>query len=246
MRLKLFFSALAVAAIALTGCNKQTELEINYGKTATVQGKVTLIQTGQEDKAAADVKVYAHIPYNQLVSNNNNTGNKLFETTTDSEGKYSFELPVIDGGTNVTIFTESKVTEDVIYNSGNSPMQRMLPNMAYIINLNMNVNSTVATKEIKISGTVKDYYDNSPLPGIEVIAKYAGKFYPSTTDEDGKYTFMLPYLRNDYAYIFTNSKSDNTYYYPVSYAITYPITIEEYPNEQTGLDIYIKKQYLNN
>lgn len=27
---------LAAAAIALTGCNKQTELEINYGKTATV------------------------------------------------------------------------------------------------------------------------------------------------------------------------------------------------------------------
>ncbi len=244
MRLKLFFSALAVAAIALTGCNKQTELEINYGKTATVQGKVTLIQTGQEDKAAADVKVYAQIPYNQLVSNNNNTGNKLFETTTDSEGKYSFELPVIDDGTNVTIFTESKVTEDVIYNSGNS-LVRMLPNMAYIRDLTMNVNSIDATKEIKISGTVIDYYDNSPLPGIEVIAKYAGKFYPTTTDDDGKYTFMLPYLRNDYAYIFTNSKSDNTYYYPVTYYDDL-VLVEEFPNEQTGLYIYIKKQYLNN
>lgn len=243
MRLKLFFSALAVAAIALTGCNKQTELEINYGKTATVQGKVTLIQTGQEDKAAADVKVYAQIPYNQLVSNNNNTGNKLFETTTDSEGKYSFELPVIDNGTDVTIFTESKVTEDVIYNSGNSHV-RMLPNMAYIRDLTMNVNSIDATKEIKLSGTVKDY-NNSPLLGIEVIAKYAGKFYTITTDDDGKYTFMLPYLRNDYAYIFTNSKSDNTYYYPVT-NYNSPVRVEEFPNELTGLDIFIEKQYLNN
>lgn len=245
MRLKLFFSALAVAAIALTGCNKQTELEINYGKTATVQGKVTLIQTGQEDKAAADVKVYAQIPYNQLVSNNNNTGNKLFETTTDSEGKYSFELPVIDNGTNVTIFTESKVTEDVIYNSGNSHVI-MLPNMAYIRDLTMNVNSIDATKEIKISGTVIDYYDNSPLPGIEVIAKYAGKFYKKTTDDDGKYTFTLPYLRNDYAYIFTNSKSNNTYYYPVTYYKYNGLLVEEFPNELTGLDIFIEKQYLNN
>lgn len=57
---------LAAAAIALTGCNKQTELEINYGKTATVKGKVILNDGTGTNKAGADIKVYAEISYSDL------------------------------------------------------------------------------------------------------------------------------------------------------------------------------------
>ena len=120
---------LAAAAIALTGCNKQTELEINYGKTATVQGKVTLVQSGQEDKAAADIKVYAQIAYADLVTTNYGEtpeGNKIFETKTDGEGKYSFELPVVDGGTTVNIFTESKSTEEGFYGRADATVNNLI------------------------------------------------------------------------------------------------------------------------
>lgn len=42
---------LAAAAIALTGCNKdQTELEINYGKSAIVKGKVIQMMEHQQQK----------------------------------------------------------------------------------------------------------------------------------------------------------------------------------------------------
>lgn len=123
MRLKLFFSALAVAAIALTGCNKQTELEINYGKTATVKGKV-LLSKDSENTPAKDIKVYAVIPYSMLVSNGSGLdGEKIFETTTDAQGYYTFELPEIHPvsstpATNATIYTASKEDGNGFYKSG--------------------------------------------------------------------------------------------------------------------------------
>lgn len=88
---------LAAAAIALTGCNKQTELEINYGKTATVKGKVILDDGSGTDKAGTNIKVYAEINYSDLVAQGSAAqGVKTFETITDAEGEYQFELPVTD------------------------------------------------------------------------------------------------------------------------------------------------------
>lgn len=237
---------LAAAAIALTGCNKQTELEINYGKTATVQGKVTLVQSGQEDKAAADVKVYAQIAYADLVTTNpweTPTGNKIFETKTDGEGKYSFELPVVDAGTEVTFYTETKIEENGYYVYSSTPI-RLLPNKTEFLNIGMNFTSINTTKNIKVMGTVKDN-SSSPISDITVVAKYAGQFYTAVTDVNGKYSISLPLLRNDRAQIFTNPKSDGSFYYPCSYYNYGYITIEEYPEEIANIDITVYKQSIN-
>ena len=122
---------LAAAAIALTGCNKdQTELEINYGKSAIVKGKVILNDGTSTTKAGANIKVYAQIKYADLVTTNTTLeGTKTFETITDTEGKYQFELPVKDNGTNISIYTETVEVENGYYASKTGNANNCKPNI---------------------------------------------------------------------------------------------------------------------
>lgn len=240
MRLKFFFSMLAAAAIALTGCNKQTELEINYGKTATVQGKVTLVQSGQEDKAAADIKVYAQIAYADLVTTNYGEtpeGNKIFETKTDGEGKYSFELPVVDGGTTVNIFTESKSTEEGFYGRADATVNNLIQGVIAVRDLNMTFNQNATTKTVKISGIL--YADGSPAVGFIIYTSHNGKFYTATTNNEGKYEFNLPSSINETLIFYSDYKVVEDGYYGSNYLGE--AYIGEYPSGNDFGTDYINK-----
>ena len=127
MKLKLFFSMMALAAMVFTGCNKQTELEINYGKTATVIGKVELSKDNSDNTPATNTKVYAKIEYSELITGENPVGNKTFETTTDTEGRYTLEIPVIDEGTDVTIYTKTNITNDGYYEGAETSVRDLTP-----------------------------------------------------------------------------------------------------------------------
>ena len=136
---------LAAAAIALTGCNKdQTELEINYGKSVDLRGHGIIKEETSTTKAGANIKVYAQIKYADLVTTNTTLeGTKTFETITDTEGKYQFELPVKDNGTNISIYTETVEVENGYYASKTGNANNCKPNIiSYVTDITLSLTKT--------------------------------------------------------------------------------------------------------
>ena len=187
---------LAAAAIALTGCNKQTELEINYGKSGTVQGKVTIFKDNGTSEVAAGVKVFAKVPYEELITDapDDITGDKIFEAKTDNNGIYKFEMPVIDGTTSsFNLYTENKEIDGKFYYGTASAARPTTPNATVFQNIDMfskEMDETVYT----ISGKVL-ISGSTAASGFTVEAKKSNsseKTFTTTTNSNGEYTFQLP------------------------------------------------------
>ena len=214
MRLKFFFSMLAVAAIALTGCNKQTELEINYGKSGTIQGKVTIFKDNGTSEVAAGVKVFAKVPYSELITGeptitinsggggttekSSLNGDKIFEVKTNKDGIYKFEMPVIGETMNeIELYTEKKeIDGKLYYGTAQNVLRPQTPNATVFQNIDM-FSKEMPEAERTISGKV--LIGSTPASGFTVEAKYdvdgsSTEIYTftTTTNSEGEYTFQLP------------------------------------------------------
>lgn len=111
MKLKVFVAALMLSVFGLTACNDdQTELGVNYDKTAEVKGYVSLRSTNKQGntiyESAKSLRVFALVSYADLTGDQNAEGEQRFETTTDNKGNYSFNIPATDNGISIKVFTD--------------------------------------------------------------------------------------------------------------------------------------------
>lgn len=202
MRLKLFFSIVAAAAMIMTGCNKQTELEINYGKTATLKGKVVLFEpNGATSKIGSEVKVFAKADYSSLVSGSQGlSGIKTFETITDSEGNFEFVLPVKEEangtttGTTYNLTAETKVIDNNYYVfDGSQSVDLNVGDLEYKV-ISMILTTPAEAKYI-IKGKVvtQNSLGTGTIPVSNCEIKTNGTtVYTTKTDINGEYTLELP------------------------------------------------------
>ena len=106
---------MAILAISFASCEKeQSSFEVSDIKTtANIKG-IILHNLGQDYSngkyienivPAANKKVYVEIKNSQLAPNSQK-GVTIFETTTNSKGEYSLNVPVVYGGTEVTVKAE--------------------------------------------------------------------------------------------------------------------------------------------
>ena len=230
---------LAAAAIALTGCNKQTELEINYGKTGILEGKVTLFdENGKSANVAKGVKVIAYINYNDLVANkinvpfwndnnddgvmnddeiteveiNKNNGEKKFETTTNENGEYKFELPVNENINNNGRTKVRIVTEDIIINEQLYRSTGGVTNISLNNTTFLNLSMTYANKPAEtytLKGEVQKN-DNSKVANCEVTILVNNITFKTKTDSNGVFEVIIPaYVPAEYNYNITATFNDN-------------------------------------
>jgi len=109
MKSKLCLYALvALLLIGISGCKKVEQTELNIDSCqykATIQGIVLypagITLNNQESVPASDVNVFVDVPYSYYSATA--SGIKRFETTTDSQGKFSIDIPVTVNSAQITI-----------------------------------------------------------------------------------------------------------------------------------------------
>ena len=105
------FAMLSMVLVALVGCSKEQSsfnVEDVPGK-AKVMGTLTY-HAGYDQQGSKIVRDAANIRVAVLVTNDDlksgSEGCTTYETVTDLKGKYSIEVPALDGGVNVEIIPD--------------------------------------------------------------------------------------------------------------------------------------------
>lgn len=113
---KLFASLFVALSLLLVGCKpEQSEMTLDQLTTKAVVAGTIVYDAGVDINSdnqyqvnqivpAAERTIYVEIPYSQY-GNATNQSNKIFETTTDSVGAYSIEIPTTPKGLDVNSVT---------------------------------------------------------------------------------------------------------------------------------------------
>lgn len=152
---------MAILAICFASCEKeQSSFEIaDIKTTANIRGTIlqNLGQDFQDGKyienivPAANKKVYVEINNSELAPNNQN-GVTIYETTTNANGEYNINIPVLYNGTSVTVKAEQFIGtyKEVIDVDDNKPVFNDIDGV-YAIN---NDTLTLYPEDIKFNDAI--------------------------------------------------------------------------------------------
>ena len=129
MKKQFMFAAAVMTALAFTSCKKYEvsgPLDLSELQTVTIQGNMyaDLDETNTTlEKAPQGLKVTVSIPFTDYNSTAGD-GNHIVTTTTDANGKFSINVPVVSDGVDATIYFESFTASVNTQVGGNSNFEK--------------------------------------------------------------------------------------------------------------------------
>ncbi len=189
MKKLVFYSvATVMLAFAFTSCKKyevSAPLDLSSLPTATIKGDMyaQLDKTNSSlEKAPSGLTVTISIPLSDYNPNNTSGGNHIVTTTTDANGKFSIEVPVVSSGVNATISFES-FTSSVLEAIGQTDVSEKT-SLFELADEFVNDLGTGNSKTLLDLGTL-EYQETSSDPN-------SGSFTPSTSvTYEGTLTYLV-------------------------------------------------------